>query len=141
MVPARKISAWVECVPKGKGRPRMDTVRGRTYTPKATEQAEAEQAELLRPYTPSAPLEGALACRLIYALPIPASWPKKERARARLGEVMPTGKPDVDNAGKLTLDVLTGLGWWKDDAQVVSLVVEKVYAERPGVRVEVWEVR
>jgi len=44
---------------------------------------------------------------------------------------------------KPVLDVLTNLGWWMDDGQVVQLDVSKVYAEpnEPSrVDVTVWEV-
>lgn len=135
-----RISAWIECIPKGKGRPRMGK-GGHVFTPKETVEAEQDQARLLRPYTPRVPLAGAVTCRLIYALPIPESWSAKRRAAAVLGDELPTTKGDVDNFAKLSMDVLTELGWWKDDAQVVSLVTEKVYAEVPGLRVIVEEVR
>jgi Holliday junction resolvase RusA-like endonuclease len=47
-----------------------------------------------------------------------------------------TCKPDRDNADKLILDSLTGLGWWVDDAHVVTGLIQKVYTvDDPGVRV------
>ena len=44
-----------------------------------------------------------------------------------------TTKPDLDNAAKLLLDVMTSLGFWQDDAIIASLVLEKFWAERPGI--------
>jgi Holliday junction resolvase RusA-like endonuclease len=42
-------------------------------------------------------------------------------------------KPDADNLAKLVLDVITRLQrCWKDDDQVVRLVVEKCWASRAG---------
>ena len=50
--------------------------------------------------------------------------------RVKPGAVMPhTGKPDLDNLLKSTMDALTGIGVWKDDAQVIHTTVEKHYAE------------
>ena len=39
-------------------------------------------------------------------------------------------RPDVDNNAKVILDALTEAHLWHDDAQVVSLTIEKAYAER-----------
>lgn len=42
-------------------------------------------------------------------------------------------KPDVDNLQKALMDCMTKLRFWKDDAQVCSLVVEKFWSEVPGI--------
>lgn len=47
----------------------------------------------------------------------------------------PSVKPDVDKLVRAVLDGVTDAGVWKDDAQVVRLVVEKVYGAAPGVHV------
>lgn len=44
-----------------------------------------------------------------------------------------TTKPDTDNLQKLLKDVMTELGYWKDDALVCSEIIEKFWAERPGI--------
>lgn len=44
-----------------------------------------------------------------------------------------TTKPDTDNLQKLLKDVMTHLNFWKDDALVASEIVEKFWAERPGI--------
>jgi len=44
-----------------------------------------------------------------------------------------TSKPDTDNMIKLPKDVMTKLGFWTDDAIVVSEITEKFWAARPGV--------
>lgn len=46
-----------------------------------------------------------------------------------------TTKPDIDNMLKLFLDCCTALGYWKDDALIVSLVAEKFWADVPGIYV------
>ena len=42
-------------------------------------------------------------------------------------------KPDTDNLQKALLDCMTKLGFWKDDAQVCSQIVEKFWSTVPGV--------
>lgn len=51
-----------------------------------------------------------------------------------------TTRPDIDNSQKLLLDVMTDLGFWKDDSLVVSLVAEKFFAELPGIYIKIEEV-
>lgn len=48
-----------------------------------------------------------------------------------------TSRPDTDNLVKLLKDVMTELHFWKDDAQVASEVIEKYWAEVPGIYVKV----
>ena len=71
---------------------------------------------------------------------IPSSWSKKKQAAAEAGEVRPTGRPDLDNIVKLYADAFNGVVW-RDDSQVVRVVSEKRYSDRPGVLVTVMEVR
>lgn len=49
-------------------------------------------------------------------------------------------KPDLDNSNKLLQDCMTKLGFWKDDAYVVSLIVEKFWAEHPGIYIRIEEI-
>lgn len=51
-----------------------------------------------------------------------------------------TTKPDTDNLQKLLKDVLTDLGYWEDDALVVSEIVEKFWAKIPGIYIAIEEV-
>ena len=48
------------------------------------------------------------------------------------GKEKPTKKPDVDNIVKTVTDALSGV-IYKDDKQITSLVVGKIYSVRPGV--------
>ena len=52
----------------------------------------------------------------------------------------PTGRPDLDNIVKLYADAFNSVVW-RDDSQVVRVVSEKRYSDRPGVLVTVMEVR
>lgn len=48
-------------------------------------------------------------------------------------------KPDTDNLQKLLKDCMTDVGFWKDDALVASEIVEKFWADIPGIYVKVEE--
>lgn len=54
------------------------------------------------------------------------------RGKHRDGEYRIT-RPDTDNLQKLLKDVMTNLGFWVDDALVASEIVEKFWAEIPGI--------
>lgn len=119
--------------PVAKGRPKFAR-RGAfvtTYTPEKTVNYEnlvkmaASQGMAGR--TPSAaPLE----MEVCLWMQIPASWSKKKRAAAVIGQVMPTKKPDADNCLKGLKDGCNGIVW-RDDAQVVSIILQKKYSETP----------
>lgn len=46
-------------------------------------------------------------------------------------------KPDTDNLQKLLKDCMTDCGFWKDDALVVSEIVEKFWAKLPGIYIKI----
>lgn len=52
------------------------------------------------------------------------------------GEWM-TDKPDTENLNKALVDCMTQMGFWADDAQVVSEIIEKFWAKIPGVYIRV----
>jgi Holliday junction resolvase RusA-like endonuclease len=79
-------------------------------------------------------IDGPVKVRMNLLCPIPASWSRLKQWRAREGHIRPTTKPDVDNVIKAVFDAINGVVW-KDDVQVVELVLSKGYAENPGVRV------
>lgn len=49
-------------------------------------------------------------------------------------------KPDTDNLQKLLKDCMTTCGYWKDDALVVSEIVEKFWANVPGIYIRIEEI-
>lgn len=51
----------------------------------------------------------------------------------------PDGKPDIDKLTRAVLDGLTEGGAFADDAQVVSLAVDKHYGDMPGADIQVEE--
>lgn len=48
-----------------------------------------------------------------------------------------TTKPDTDNLNKMLKDVMTDCGFWKDDAQVASEIIEKFWADVPGIYIQI----
>lgn len=79
-------------------------------------------------------ITGPVTLTLTFALPKPASAPKRRRT-------WPIGahSGDVDKLARAVLDSLTGTVL-RDDSQVVRLVVDKDWGDPPGVTVAVWEV-
>jgi len=65
-------------------------------------------------------------------------FPRGNRGKHRDGEYKIT-KPDTDNMVKTLKDVMTKLGYWTDDVQVASEVIEKFWAEVPGIYVRIEE--
>lgn len=50
-------------------------------------------------------------------------------------------KPDTDNLQKLLKDCMTAVGFWKDDALVASEIIEKFWADIPGIYIQITELR
>lgn len=129
-------------VPRGKARPRATIVGGhaRVYTPKVTASEEgairlfASQVMAGRP-----PFDGPIDLRIAAYMPVPASWSGRKRMLALDGHIMPTGKPDLDNIGKLVADGLNAVVI-RDDAQVVSFAAWKRYSDAPRIAVEVRQI-
>jgi Holliday junction resolvase RusA-like endonuclease len=121
--------------PLAKGRVRF-TKTGHAFTPERTVGFEGKlalAAQVAMDGRP--PAEGPVAVTLEVLLPIAASWSKKKREAAVLGQVRPTGRPDLDNFAKM-LDALN-LVVWNDDSQIVELVVFKRYSEAPQLAITV----
>ena len=60
------------------------------------------------------------------------------KAGHRDGEYKTT-RPDTDNLQKLLKDCMTKVGFWTDDALVASEIVEKFWAEQPGIYIHIEE--
>jgi Holliday junction resolvase RusA-like endonuclease len=116
--------------PVAKGRPRM-TRKGFAYTPSHTRKYEAHvrlAAQLAMDGRP--PIEGPVRLELLAELLIPASWSNKKRARAITGDVLPIGRPDLDNYVKSGLDSINEIVV-RDDSQVVEVRARKRYGLAP----------
>lgn len=79
----------------------------------------------------SSPLEGPLTVSIRLYFPIPQSRAKK------LTEGMPySQRPDIDNCIKSIFDGINEVVW-RDDSQVTSLAIQKLWADNPRAEVEV----
>lgn len=130
----------VDINPVPKGRPRFSKVGGfmRSYTPKKTSDYETEVRTQAQAVMTREPLETPLAVYLYFRLPIPGSYSKKRQEACLKGLERPTKKPDIDNLAKSVLDGINGV-IWRDDSQIVSLHITKVYSSQPGVDVLIRE--
>jgi len=94
------------------------------YEPQELINARQKLMANLNQYKPQQPFECGI--RLITKWCFPLSGKHYD------GEYRIT-KPDTDNLQKLLKDVMTDLDFWKDDALVASEVIEKFWADRPGI--------
>lgn len=102
---------------------------GKKYTYEQTElkEARSELRAHLSKHAPTQPLTGPVRLVTIWCFPI--------KGRHKNGEWR-TSKPDTDNLNKMLKDVMTSLGFWKDDAQVASESIQKFWTDQPGIYIE-----
>lgn len=131
------VTIAVQGVPVPKGRPRFARAGQfvRTFTPKKTGDYEAlVRARAIDAMGGDAPFVGPLTARVVVSLPVPQSWSQKKRSAARLGNVRPIARPDLDNFIKV-IDALNGVVF-ADDSQIVEIVARKEYGE-PGLVISI----
>lgn len=85
----------------------------------------------MKPYRPKQPSERPI--KLLVCLYFDVKQPKKLWGKYK------TTRPDCDNYVKEIKDVMTELGFWKDDAQVVDLHVIKRYSEKATIYIQLEE--
>lgn len=49
-------------------------------------------------------------------------------------------KPDTDNLQKMLKDCMTKTAFWKDDSLVASEIIEKFWADHPGIYIRIEEI-
>lgn len=127
-------------VPVAKGRPRVMR-NGHSYTPEKTILYENLVKTEYEIQTDSYrfPDDASLYMKVQAFFPIPKSASKKKRQQMECGEIRPIKRPDNDNVLKGISDALNEIAY-KDDSQIVSVLVEKHYAAEPCVRVEICEI-
>lgn len=123
----------VQGQPKGKARPRT-TRTGHMYDPQENKTYEGIVAsKYLAKYAGEPVATGYISIEICVTMTIPKSTPKKHRIE--LLKAPPLKKPDLDNVAKIIMDGLNGVAY-KDDAQVTSLTIYRVWGDTP--QVEVW---
>ena len=85
----------------------------------------------LSAHAPEKPLEGPVRLMVKWCFPM--------RRDSHNGQYKAT-RSDTDNLQKLFKDCMTKAGFWHDDAQVASEVIEKFYAATPGIFVAVSQI-
>jgi len=124
--------------PKGKQRPRLCKIRGRSivYTPKQTTEYEQKiRASYKRLTSENFPQGIPLEIKITALFSIP----KRFRKKALNGEILPTKKPDSDNIIKIILDALNDTAYF-DDSQVCGINFVKKYGETPQIIIEIKEI-
>lgn len=107
---------------------KVDTRRRkpRIYDPPELKAAKSKLEAHLAKFRPAEPLTGPTYLCVMWGFPITGEHEDGE---------FKTSRPDTDNLQKALKDMMTKLGFWKDDALVVVEQVIKVYAARPGLYV------
>jgi len=129
-----KVTFTIPGVPQGKGRART-TKRGITYTPEKTVLYENWIKMCYIEQVNKQLGEGQIGIRVFMYYPIPKSATKGKRLAMEHNIVRPTKKPDCDNVLKAIADALNGIAY-KDDSQIVSVFIAKLYDKEPRVEVE-----
>ena len=126
-----------EPVAKGRGRAVRTGAGIRVVTPAKTRAWETHAGLCARGAMAGLePLSGPLWCSITAYVGIPSSWPDWKRDAALEDEILPTGKPDLDNLAKAALDACNGIVW-RDDAQIAEASASKAYSQDPRVHIEV----
>ena len=135
------VTYLVEGNPVGKGRPKFAR-RGNfvsTYTPTKTRDYEDLIKEAARKAMGSNELlETPVTVAIYITVPIPSSYSKKRTEACLSGFERPIKKPDIDNVAKCFLDAMNEIVY-KDDTQVLTLHITKVYGTIGMVEVMVKE--
>lgn len=97
------------------------------YMPPELASARVLLATKLKPFAPQKPFDGPIHLGVSWAFSRPKNA-KRNDVQTKFGQSQwKTTKPDTDNLQKMLKDVMTDCGFWKDDAQVCSETVEKIY--------------
>ena len=112
---------------------KVSVVRGKPvfYDPPELKEARSKLTAHLHKHRPEQPYTGAV--RLVVKWCFPAG--------SHSAGAYKTTRPDTDNLQKLLKDSMTAVGFWADDAQVASEIIEKFWAEIPGIFVHVEELK
>jgi Holliday junction resolvase RusA-like endonuclease len=127
--------------PQGKGRARSFVRNGKVghYTPEETRTYEGLiRTQAVEAMKGRAPSKRPIAMRITIIHAVTDSWQPWKKKAATYGYLGATLKPDSDNVEKAVKDALNGVAW-ADDCQVIDDSKVKVFDERPGVKVEVFE--
>ena len=103
----------------------------RSYPSQAWERAEGVLRAHLESHRPKEPISGPVVLDVTWCFPAEgcadgSPWIKK---------------PDTDNLQKGLKDIMTELGWWRDDCQVFSEHATKLHNRITGIRIDIEELK
>ena len=102
------------------------------YKKKNVAHAEAILRDALLPYVPEEPImDEPILLAVSWGFPYPKSAKKHQPGVDR----HKITRPDTDNLNKLLKDVMTDMGFWKDDALICSEFIQKIYSDEPGIEI------
>jgi len=87
---------------------------------------------MMKKYRPEHPSEKPIRLTIVFCFDI--KRPKK------LWGTYKTTRPDIENFYKQIADLMTDLGFWKDDSQIVDLRLTKYYAEQATIHILMEEI-
>lgn len=125
---SEKISFWIAGQPSRTTHQSGTRISGRrTYKTKPLIEWEAKLAQSMKDYVPKEPLKGAIK--------LTTTWEFQAKSKAACG--WKTTRPDTDNLQKTLKDVMTRIGFWEDDSQVVYETAKKKWTANPGIAVSI----
>lgn len=126
------IEFWMDMIPPTATAQQHKISKGQFYDPPRVKAARAKLMAHLAQHIPDEKILGSVRMVTKWCFPLTGNH--------RDGEYKYT-RPDTDNLQKLLKDCMTKCGFWKDDALVVSEIVEKFWAQRPGIYIRVEEIQ
>lgn len=125
------LSIWIPGQPSRTTHQSGTRISGkRTYKTASLIGWEKTLTRALMPYRPDQPIDGPIR--------LAVTWEYKAQKKKDLWRWKLT-RPDTDNMQKTLKDVMTRIGFWKDDSQVVFEVCKKVWVDDPGIAIRVDE--
>ena len=109
---------------------KIKVVNGKPLVYEAQEltNARAKLMAHLAQHKPPDPLQGGAELTVMWRFPATGTHKNGEYR---------TTKPDTDNLQKLLKDCMTKIGFWRDDCLVAREIVEKYWADTPGIYIRI----
>lgn len=104
------------------------------YKKKNVAQAEAILRDALLPYVPAESIEDK---PIFFGAEWMFPYPKSAKKHMLGWNRQKITRPDTDNLNKLLKDVMTDMGFWKDDALICTEFIRKEYSDEPGIIISV----
>lgn len=104
------------------------------YKKKNIRDAEAILKDALLEHVPEEPIIGKpIWLTVQWEFPFPKSAKKHRQGCGR----WKITRPDTDNLNKLLKDIMTDMGFWKDDALICLESISKSYSDEPGISISI----